>query len=174
MPGRGGNPLFSGRYVWLGFPNLGACERINCRESGGLWADFHQKQWLDIYQISSFWWKSGRNWSFVVKNYHIFWNLLILEARFYIYLSNEGLVNGLKLQLESCERQEKCEKGVFPYPLFSWVPPPESMPTLRYDVQCAAHDWFKLESPELATRSLPTFQFGSGQVNLSISSFMYV
>ena len=32
----GSTQLFSGRYVQPRFPNLGACERINCQESGGL------------------------------------------------------------------------------------------------------------------------------------------
>ena len=39
--------FFSGRYVRLGFSNLEAYERINCHESGGLLADFHQKQGLE-------------------------------------------------------------------------------------------------------------------------------
>ena len=38
--------------------------------------------------------------------------LIFEETKFYSYLSNEGLVNGLSLECGSCEQQERHEKGV--------------------------------------------------------------
>ena len=53
--GEGGTQLFCGRYVRPGFPNLGDCERMNCRESGGLRERTFIKNWaLRTDNLSNF------------------------------------------------------------------------------------------------------------------------
>ena len=132
FPGRA-LKLFSGRCVRPGLLNFGACEWINCHESGGSWAGIHQKQgyenWYFI-KFQSFLTKIGAKLALLVlKIATIFWKLLILEAKFYIYFSNEGFVNGLKPQLGVLWTAGEAWKGCFegrtsPYPLFRWGTPP--------------------------------------------------
>ena len=96
LPGTGDALIFfSRRYACMcgpDFQDLGACERINCRESWGLWAEFHQKQFL------SFLTKIGAKFELLYLQIALFSENCFLEAIFYIYLSNEDLVNGRKPQ----------------------------------------------------------------------------
>ena len=99
---RGTLNFFSGRYVQPGFPNLGACERINCHESGCLWADFHQKQGLEnwyLQNFQAFWQKLQSNLNFWSWKLSFSKKWLLLEGKCPVFLSNEDLVNGLVIQL---------------------------------------------------------------------------
>ena len=95
--------LFFSRYVWPRFLNLRVCEQINYLWKWGLVSGLSSKTgaWeLIIHQISRLFDENrGQIGASGAKNCPIFWKLLILEANFYIYLSNEGLVNKLKPQL---------------------------------------------------------------------------
>ena len=130
---RGSTQLFSGRYVRAGFSNL-----------GGLWADKLPWRWglvsrlssktgaweLIIYQKSKLLMKIGAKLVLLELKIAIFSGNCWFEAKLYIYLSNEGLVNRLEPQLGSCKWQEvwkgSLEGCTSPYPLFMWGPPPPS------------------------------------------------
>ena len=128
----------SGRYVRPGFLNLRACERINCCESGlvsGLSSKTGLENWWFIKFLSFFFCtKKGVKLELLeLKKFcHIFGKLLILEAKFNIYIFQmrpEGLVNGLiTLNWGSFERQERREKEVLraahPHTPFSGECPP--------------------------------------------------
>ena len=141
----GGTQLFSGRYVRPRFQNLGACERINCNESGGLWADFHWKRGLSNWYCAKF---SSVLMKIAVK-------LELQELKIVYFLPNfcfwrgnvsflfqmRGLWMDLCLNWGSCERKERRGKGGFegrtsPYPYFRWVSPPR--------VIVLHHFWAKL------------------------------
>ena len=112
-PGSTESILTTGRYVWLGFLNLGACEWITCCEGGGvLVSRFSSKTeaWELIFLM-----KIMAKFQLVELKIAIFSEKkkkLILEAKCYIFLVDEGLRMDSCLNWGSCEWQARCENGV--------------------------------------------------------------
>ena len=133
--------------IWVGTQLflVGMCgPYFQTYESGGLWADFHQKQglenWSFIKFLGFFDANQGQIGASGAKNCHILWKLLILEAKFYIYdFQMRILWKDLSLIWGSCEWKERCENGFLsaahPHTPFSGECPPPGLPDQGTTVQ---------------------------------------
>ena len=133
FPGGGALKFCSGRYMRPGFPNLGVCERLDCRESGVLWADFQLNQGLENGYFAKF-------LSFLTK---IAVKFRLLKPKITIFSENDWFwrknvtfffemgvlwtelrLNWGGLQTAEDAWKEGLEGRTSPYLLFSWVLPP--------------------------------------------------
>ena len=116
-----------------GFPNYGACERLDCHESGVLWADFQQNQGLEneyFVKFSSFLMKiAAKFWLlelkittfsenvwFWKKNVTFFFEMVVLWTELHL---NWGLANGRR-----CVKRGSWGPHI-PVPPFSVECPPQ-------------------------------------------------
>ena len=100
---------------------VGACKRIFIENRGF--------RTYILQNFQAFWWKLWSNLSFWSwKLSYFLKKCLLLEGKCHIFLSNEGLVNGLVPQLGVMWTGDEARKGGLEgctslYPLVRWVPP---------------------------------------------------
>ena len=140
---RGALNFCSGRYVRPEFPNLGPCDRLDCRESRVLWADFQQKQGLENEYFAKF-------SSFLTKIAAKFWllelKITIFSENVWFWTKNVGfffemrvLLTELRLNWGACEWQEIHEKG-------SWGP---HIPVPPFQVSAPPGDFIECLGPKI-------------------------
>ena len=93
----GGTQLFSGRNVQPRFPNIGACERINCHKSEWIFIKNRGFRTDILQNFQAFWQKLQSNLSFLSWKSSYFLKNVCFGGE--IFLSNGDLVNELVPQL---------------------------------------------------------------------------